>query len=98
MEDPFVSIRSCITSAPRRWSLHPSDAWLYGVVIGWNEKDLEELTVLHNWALADVSRLQRLHSAFESARKAARKHNPDFEQAVRTFDESIARLKGLELE
>lgn len=63
-EDPKESLHNVIVFHPRDWGKDKGDAWIYGIVIGWDAASLAELEVRHGWKPEDIARLSRLHSAF----------------------------------
>ena len=60
MTEVQVSIRNTIVFDTRDWSLNATDAWLYGIVVGWGVA-LSEVADLHNWDTKTVERLTRLN-------------------------------------
>lgn len=73
--NPFDSLLGTLTGSSRDQSLDRRDAWLYGIVVGWDAASLAELAPKHGWTLQDVERLQLLHQAF--AEHAARAQTPE---------------------
>lgn len=61
IENPFESIRNCIVFHCRDWSTDKRDAWLYGIVCGWDNEALKELQEQFHWDDSAVNRLERLH-------------------------------------
>lgn len=67
MPDNFVdSLRACVLYSSRDWGLLKRDAWLYGVVVGWDKEDLERLAKRFNWGENDLARLEALRFSFAS--------------------------------
>lgn len=65
-EDPFASLSAAVACHVRDWSEHRRDAWIYGIVVGW-EDALAEVARDHRWDAATVERLTRLRAAFVRA-------------------------------
>jgi len=63
-ENPLVSIRKAILFSSNDYSQCKRDAWIYGIVVGWRDEALEELSQRHCWDPETVERLKRLHKAF----------------------------------
>lgn len=49
---------SAMITHPRDWSLDHRDAWLWGVVIGWDDASLAELATTHGWSEKTVDKLR----------------------------------------
>jgi hypothetical protein len=64
VECPIESLRSCLAFSSRDWSNNHRDAWLYGVVFGWDENSIAELKAKHKWSSSEVERLNRLRKKF----------------------------------
>lgn len=68
---PIESIRSLLATDSRDWGEDRGDAWLWGIVMGWDDEDLEcsamELIARkHDWDEATVARLRLLHERFKA--------------------------------
>jgi hypothetical protein len=76
-EDPFASIVTSIATHSRDYGNDPTDAWVYGIVCGWDDEPdddsrvMEELAEKHGWTEADVARLRRLRTKYIAATKPA---------------------------
>ena len=65
----------------RDWGATRGDAWLYGIVVGWdNDPDddpedhndaMAELAVQYGWGADDVTRLRDLHAAWVALAESA---------------------------
>jgi len=61
-------MRNLMATNSRDWSTDRSDAWLYGIVLGWGHGEaMAELAEQHGWAPEDVRRLKSLHEKFNEA-------------------------------
>jgi hypothetical protein len=67
----WESLRGCIAFSPKDWSIEMRDAWMYGIVMGWDGEALTEVAAKHGWPDGALARLRRIHSAFMSLRSAA---------------------------
>ena len=74
-ENPLTSLRESIVLAANDWSQSRAEAWVYGIVVGWDpdpddEPDEDDGDVMGDlaerfgWSDAQVARLRRLHDAF----------------------------------
>lgn len=63
--NPLESIATAIAFSPRDWSSHHRDAWIYGIVLGWDKEVLEELKNKHKWRDETVARLKFLHDEYK---------------------------------
>lgn len=69
LADVRSSLESVVAFDPRDWSLDKRDAWIYGIVFGWESEELDEdpmgdVAKRHGWDDAAVQRLRELHEAF----------------------------------
>ena len=69
---PIDSLQSTLAFAPRDWGENKRDAWLWGVINGWDEEveegetqsAMDEICKKHNWNDIDRQRLITLHKNF----------------------------------
>lgn len=61
---PFESLHDTIVFSSKDWSLCKTDAWIYGVIVGWDEDALKEIKKDFNWSDDIADRLKQLHEAF----------------------------------
>lgn len=61
-ENPLRSVATVIATSSKDWSLHPGDAWIWGIVNGWNREALAEVSARHRWTAEDLDRLERLRA------------------------------------
>lgn len=64
IENPLESLRSAIVFSSRDWSSCKRDAWIYGIVVGWDDEAFEELSIKHHWDKDTGERLKRLRQAY----------------------------------
>ena len=60
------SLHQLMVFNARDWAANKTDAWLWGVVVGWDQNSLDELAPRFGWSPDHVLRLQRLHADFIS--------------------------------
>jgi len=69
------SLHACLAFSPRDWGANKRDAWLWGIICGWDAESLDELRVRFRWSAAEVARLRKLRQ--NSSRLGVRsKHAP----------------------
>jgi hypothetical protein len=61
---------SSMATNPRDWSACSPDAWLYGLVCGWDGPALQELADKHGWSSKVVDKLGEAAAALITARRA----------------------------
>ena len=67
-DDPKRAISDLLAFNSRDWSLDKADAWLWGIVFGWDdetdpaESAMPDVARRHGWDEHDVARLRRLHA------------------------------------
>lgn len=65
--DPFSALESALNCDPRDWARNPKDAWIYGIIVGWDDDALEEVARQFFWTGSATIRLKELHAAFKEA-------------------------------
>lgn len=70
-EHPRESLKSAIVFSADDWGASRALAWVYGIVVGWDDEDgnddaMVELAAKFGWDATGVARLRRLHAAFEA--------------------------------
>ena len=66
--EALYSIYNAIALGPKDWSPTKNDAWIYGIVCGWDDAAYAELTPRFGWTSDMVERNRRLHRAFAAVR------------------------------
>lgn len=64
--EAFGSIDKCLAFSSRDHGLYRGDAWIYGIVCGWEHGDskaMDEMAARHGWDAESVARLRKLHDA-----------------------------------
>lgn len=73
--DPFENLHRTLVTSSRNHSLDHRDAWIYGIIVGWEDGEddpdsaLMEVADRHGWSLATVERLRDLRRNFLVAAK-----------------------------
>lgn len=76
-ECPFDSLHCAIVFSPMDWGIDKRSAWIYGIVVGWEDEggnDAEimvELARRFHWSIETIERLRRLRAAFKKAKQLA---------------------------
>jgi hypothetical protein len=66
--EALQSAGSCMATHPRDWGADRRDAWLWGLIIGWDDAAMAELVERYGWPQSEVERLKRLHAALQRQR------------------------------
>lgn len=64
----FESLETAIACHSRDWAAHRRDAWIYGIVCGWDADSCAELERKFMWGPEETERLKWLHESFKAAR------------------------------
>jgi hypothetical protein len=78
LADALEAVQRAIATDSRDWGKGRGDAWLWGVLVGWecderheHEDDcggaLDELAIRHGWTAAHVERIRTLRTAIREA-------------------------------
>lgn len=79
LADVLEAVNRAMATDSRDWGMARGDAWLYGVLVGWecddqhehNEIDcggaLDEMAIRHGWTTAHVDRIRALRRAIYEA-------------------------------
>jgi hypothetical protein len=76
------SAHNVMVFGSRDWGAHRRDAWLYGLIVGWDSDPVDGPEVLaevasdHDWPPAEVARLQALHTALAALRLPTSTQSP----------------------
>lgn len=70
------SVYECMVFDSRDWAACRRDAWLWGVLVGWDPDEpgdtddaMAELAAKHHWTAENVARLRTLHAAVAEFRR-----------------------------
>lgn len=89
--NPLESIATAIAFSPRDWSSHHRDAWIYGIVLGWDKEVLEELKNKHKWRDETVARLKFLHDEY----KIKKNKNEELDRYRKALEEIEAEAMSI---
>lgn len=64
-ENPLEAIRNAIVFSSKDMGEDKRDAWIYGIVVGWDDESYKELAVKHGWNKEAVDRNKRLHEKYQ---------------------------------
>jgi hypothetical protein len=64
LKKSLKSIHDTITFSSKDWGKEKRDAWIYGVVCGWDKESYEEIALKFGWTDDDVERNKQLHKAY----------------------------------
>ena len=68
-DNPFESIRATMSFSSRDWSANHRDAWLWGIVFGWDGDAMPEMVDKHGWNDHTVQRLKKLRQRYVEAER-----------------------------
>ena len=63
--NPLKSLRNTVVFGAKDWSVDKRDAWIYGIIVGWNDESLENLAKKYHWSPEHIQRLKRLNARFK---------------------------------
>ena len=59
------SLEAAMAFTPHDWTQHHRLAWIWGIVLGWDDA-MPEMASKHRWDAETVARLERLHAEFKA--------------------------------
>lgn len=65
-EDNKNLVYNSIIFPPKDWSLTKHDAYIYGIIVGWDDNAIEELKQKFSWSDKEVQELKDLNKKFLS--------------------------------
>lgn len=68
LSDALESAHATMVFDSRDWAAKKRDAWLYGLLVGWDGPAMRELQAKFGWSDDDVRRLRRLRRAIKGAK------------------------------
>ena len=69
-ESPLESLSVTIPFSSKDWGKEKRDAWIYGIICGWDDNCFSEFEMKFGWNIETFERLKRLHEKFELLRAA----------------------------
>ena len=64
IENPIESLKNTIPFSSMDWSTEKRNAWVYGIVCGWDDDCFSEFNKRFHWDKDTWDRLKRLHDLF----------------------------------
>lgn len=61
LDSALVSIMDTMLADERDWARDDTDAWVYGILWGWDDDSYEDLKALHNWTDEECTLNALLH-------------------------------------
>jgi hypothetical protein len=68
LREALESVRDTMACDVRDWSRDRNDAWVFGILLGWEEA-LDEVAAKHRWKDEDVARLRAYRAAMARMRR-----------------------------
>lgn len=68
LNEVFESLHKSLVFHSRDWAANERDAWIWGIVVGWDDESMKNLTNKFGWSDETVNRLKSYH-------KTAKKYN-----------------------
>jgi hypothetical protein len=65
-ENPLESLRYAVAFSSMDWSTEKRNAWIYGIICGWDNDCFAEFNKKFGWSRETFDRLTRLHERFAS--------------------------------
>ena len=69
-DNPLESISYAMAFSVHDWSIEKRDAWIYGVILGWDDVSMKELQQKFDWPDSEYQRLNRMHERFVAMQEA----------------------------
>lgn len=108
MQEPpvpvFDNLQTLVALNSRDWSADRADAWLYGVICGWNDDPAEEtdgmetlrsIGAQHQWSDARIEQLGDLHRQWSAAKRASTTPEPTIPTAVHQVLDDLETRAGI---
>jgi hypothetical protein len=64
-EDFKESLNSCLVHHVRDWAANKRDAWIWGIIVGWDDESMPDFKRDFGWDDEAIARLGRLRKQFE---------------------------------
>ena len=71
IENPFESLHATLVFCSRDWAVNEKDAWIWGIVVGWDwdDESMSKIRSQLGWSDETIARLTRLHKQFLFAKE-----------------------------
>jgi len=66
--EAMESLQNTIASDVADWAADKRMAWIYAILMGWDDEAMDEVAKKHKWKSEDVARLRRYHQALAALR------------------------------
>lgn len=76
IENPLEALQKAIAFSSRDWATEKRDAWVYGIILGWDDNCYPEFNRKFGWDKETFERVQRLHVKLEVLCRAAPENKP----------------------
>lgn len=67
IKDVYESLYNTIVFDSADWSKTKRLAWIYGIIVGWNNESYEEIKDMWNWSDKTIARNKRLNKTFKES-------------------------------
>ena len=71
LPNPFDALRRAMYFSQKDWGKNRDDAWLWGIIIGWDDHSLEKLSRKFCWDEEIVDFLKNANKEFKAAQGQA---------------------------
>jgi len=61
--EAMESLQNTIAFDVADWAADKRMAWIYAILMGWDDEAMDEVAKKHKWKSEDVARLRRYHQA-----------------------------------
>jgi len=65
--NPLQALAESLSRTSKDMSSTKFDAWLYGIILGWDDEAYEELAQLYNWSKKNIEYNKSLHQNYIDA-------------------------------
>ena len=74
---PIISLQNAVAFSVMDWASQKSLAWVYGIVLGWDDECFYEFNKKFGWDKDGFERLKNLHNKFIKLRELYESRTPD---------------------
>jgi len=65
--NPLQALTKSYSTSSKDMGKSKFDAWIYGIVVGWDDDSYDELSVKHSWSKEDVEYNKLLHKNYRKS-------------------------------
>lgn len=62
------SLETIMATSPHDWGDNERFAWMWGIILGWDNASMDELAKKFSWSTETQGRLTRLHDKFQNCK------------------------------